>query len=325
MNSFENDAGAIRQAAADWLMRLQGPDADGEADWIAFDAWLSASPQHAAAYDEALEIWNELGGMAPAIQAATAPVAFKPRAQPTRRLIGWGVGIAAAAVLVAAVMPMMAGRTEIYETGRGQTRTVSLADGSVIHMNALSKISVRMTGRERQVAMNDAEAVFDVAKDAKRPFLIAAGDRTVRVVGTEFDVSHRGDALAVTVRRGVVQVRPDARSTDGMVSLTHGQRLDHAEGGASRVSSVNPEDAFAWRGGRLVYRQRPLSEVVAELNRHLAQDIRLADASAGRQTFSGVLVLDNEKAVIERLSLLTPVTVVRSDAGIVLRSNAPSH
>jgi len=110
----------------------------------------------------------------------------------------------------------------------------------------------------------------------------------------------------------------------GAVRLIHGQRLDHAAGGASRLSTVNPEEAFAWRTRRLVYRDRPLSEVVAELNRQFTQDIRLADAAAGRQRVSGVLVLDNEKAVIERLSLLTPVTVAVSDAGFVLRSNAPS-
>lgn len=319
----DHDESAVRQAAADWLMRLQDSSADDSADWIEFDAWLNASPRHAAAYDEALAVWNELGGMAEGLKAAAAPAVLTPRAG-MRRWFSIGIGAAAAAALIAAVMPLALNPTQTYETGRGQTRAIALADGSVIHMNAQSKITVRMTKGERQVAMNDAQATFDVAKDARRPFLITAGDRTVRVVGTEFDVSHRGPNLAVTVRRGVVEVRPDAKTSVGAVRLIHGQRLDHAAGGASRLSTVNPEEAFAWRTRRLVYRDRPLSEVVAELNRQFTQDIRLADAAAGRQRVSGVLVLDNEKAVIERLSLLTPVTVAVSDAGFVLRSNAPS-
>jgi transmembrane sensor len=325
MTSATHASSAIRQDAADWLMRLQDADSAGEADWIEFDAWLSASPAHAAAYDEALAVWSDLGAIAPDLKAAAAPVSLASRARPSRRLIGWGVAAAAAAVLAVAVMPMAINPTQTYETGRGQTRTVALSDGSTIHMNAGSKISVRMTGSERQVAMNDAQAVFDVAKDAKRPFLITVGDRTVRVVGTEFDVSHRGDALAVTVRRGIVEVRPDAASADGAVRLVHGQRLDHAIGGDSRVSAVNPDEAFAWRAGRLIYRDRPLAEVVAELNRQFDRDIRLADATTGRQRVSGVLVLDDEKAVIERLSLLAPVSVSTADAGFVLRSNAPSN
>jgi transmembrane sensor len=319
----DQEMSAIRQAAADWLIRLQADSADGgEGDWAAFDAWLNASPLHAAAYDDALSVWNEMGGMSEGLKAAAAPVTLVPR--PSRRWIGAGIGAAVAAALVAAVLPMTLNPTQTYQTGRGETRTVTLADGSVIHMNALSKISVHMTKGERQVAMNDAQATFDVAKNPNRPFLITAGDRTVRVVGTEFDVSHRGDALSVTVRRGIVEVRPHAATDNGAVRLVHGQRLEHAAGGDSQVSTVDPEDAFAWRSGRLVYRDRPLAEVVAELNRQFAQDIRLADAAAGRQRFSGVLVLDDEKAVIERLSLLTPVTAARSDAGFVLRSNAPS-
>jgi transmembrane sensor len=316
---------SIRQDAADWLMRLQDSDSAGEADWIAFDAWLSASPEHAAAYDEALAVWSDLGAMAPALKAAAAPTPLAARARPSRRLVGWGIGAAAAAALAFAVTPLAISPTKTYETGRGQTRTVALSDGSTIHMNAASKISVRMTGSARRVVMSDAQAVFDVAKDSRRPFLITVGDRTVRVVGTEFDVSQRGDALAVTVRRGVVEVRTDARSEAGAVRLVHGQRLEHDLGGGSRVSAVNPDDAFAWRAGRLVYRDRPLAEVVAELNRQFDRDIRLADATTGRQRVSGVLVLDDEKAVIERLSLLAPVSVSSADAGFVLRSNAPSN
>jgi transmembrane sensor len=319
----DHETSAIRAAAAEWLMRLQSDSAEGgEGDWAAFDAWLNASPRHAAAYDEALSVWTELGAMAEGLKAAAAPVTLVPRAN--RRWIGVGVVAAIAAALVAAVMPLVLNPTQTFETGRGQTRIVALADGSLIHMNAQSRISVRMTKGERHVAMNDAQATFDVAKDASRPFLISAGDRTVRVVGTEFDVSHRGDALSVTVRRGVVEVRTHAATANGAVRLVRGQQLQHAAGGDSRISAVNPDDAFAWRTGRLVYRDRPLAEVVAELNRQFVQDIRLADETAGRQRFSGVLVLDNEKAVIERLSLLTPVTAAKSDAGFVLRSNAPS-
>jgi len=325
MTSANTATSATRQAAADWLVRLQDVNGAGEADWIEFDAWLSASPEHAAAYDDVLAVWSDLGVMAPELKAAAAPVSLAGRARPNRRLIGWGVAAAAAAALAVAVVPSALNPARMYETGRGQTRTVGLSDGSTIHMNAGSKISVRMTGSVRQVAMNDAQAVFDVAKDPDRPFLITVGDRTVRVVGTEFDVSHRGNALAVTVRRGVVEVRPDAASETGAVRLAPGQRLEHAAGGDSRISTVNPDDAFAWRSGRLVYRDRPLVEVVAELNRQFNRDIRLADATTGRQRVSGVLVLDNEKAVIERLSLLAPVSVSAADAGFVLRSNAPSN
>jgi transmembrane sensor len=326
-----DDTDGIRQAAAQWLVRLR-EDAGGAEHWLEFDAWLEASPRHKAAYDEALEVWSELEQMAPALKARlehnAAPVRLVPRqvrpSGPTR----WALGAAVAAAAVAlAVMPFAGSilyPQQVFETARGEMRTVVLEDGSKVHMNAGSRLTVRMTRNDRQVAMNDAEAVFDVAKDAKRPFLITAGDRVVRVVGTEFDVAHRGSELAVTVRRGIVEVRPQGGG-DGAVRLLPGQRLDHAVGQATRISAVNPEEAFAWRAGRLVYRNQPLSVVVAELNRHFDQPVTLADPQTGTHSFSGVLVLDDEKAVVERLSLLAPLSVAPSGAGFVLRSKDASN
>ena len=328
---MQSETDKIRQAAVDWLMRLRN-DASGVQDWVDFDAWLEASPRHKAAYDDALAVWSELEQIAPAIKArldqASAPVRLIPRQARPSGLTRWGLGGAVAAAAAAlAVMPFAGSilyPQQAYATARGETRTVVLSDGTKVHMNSGSRLTVRMTRGERQVAMGDAEAVFDVTKDPKRPFVITVGDRVVRVVGTEFDVSRRGPDLAVTVRRGIVEVRPQGNS-DGAVRLLPGQRLDHASGQATRISAVDPEDAFAWRSGRLVYRGQPLTTVVAELNRHFAQPVSLADPQTGKQSFSGVLVLDDEKAVVERLSLLAPISVMPSGTGYVLRSKGASN
>jgi|GEM_PF-93974 len=320
-----------RQAAVDWLMRLRN-DASGDQDWVDFDAWLEASPRHKAAYDDTLAVWSEIDQIAPAIKSRLdqtgSPVQLIPRQASPNRMTRWGLGGALAAAAVALTVMPFAGSflysQQAYETARGETRTVVLSDGSKVHMNAGSRLTVRMTRGERQVTMSDAEAVFDVTKDPKRPFLITVGDRVVRVVGTEFDVSRRGGDLAVTVRRGIVEVRPHG-SSDDAVRLLPGQRLDHAAGQATRISAVDPEDAFAWRNDRLVYRGQPLSVVVAELNRHFAQPLSLADPQTGKQSFSGVLVLDDEKAVVERLSLLAPISVMPSGTGFAMRSLGASN
>ena len=323
--------GAIRTTAADWVARLRD-ETSGVEDWLAFDAWLEASPQHKAAYDDAMAVWADLERMAPQLrerlEQTSAPIRLSPRASRPHGVTQWALGGAVAAAAIAlAMMPFarsLLNPSQVYETGRGETRTVVLADGSKVHMNAASRLTVRMTRRERQVTMNDAEAVFDIAHDPSRPFAITALDRVVRVIGTEFDVSSRGEKLAVTVRRGIVEVLPQT-GADGAVRLIHGQRLDRAAGHAARISAVNPEDAFAWRSGRLVYRGQPLSVVVAELNRHFQQPVTLADPQTGRQPVSGVLVLDNEKAVVERLALMAPIAAVSSDTGYVLRLKGPSY
>uniref|UniRef100_UPI00286D4D9E FecR family protein n=1 Tax=Phenylobacterium sp. TaxID=1871053 RepID=UPI00286D4D9E len=200
---------ARRDAAAGWLVRLQSADLI-EAEAVAFDAWLTAHPGNAPAYDQVLSVTLELEAAAPRIaQALRAPPLH--RRPPARR--GWIVagGVAAAAAVAIAVLPFSALRpapTQTYVTVKGEHRTVRLADGSVLDLNAGSALSVTLARRERQVILLQGEAVFDVAPDKARPFLIAAGDRTVRVVGTRFDVRRRDGQLSVTVERGLVEVRP---------------------------------------------------------------------------------------------------------------------
>ena len=312
---------AVRNAAADWVVRLSRPTV-GEGDWLAFDAWLDASPVHQQAYDKAIGIWSMLEAAAPQLDSALGPVP-KPSSwsNPTRR---WQLaGGLAAAALAVAVVPWgdLTAPTTVYQTAKGERRVVTLDDGTRIDMNAGSRLSVRMGASARRVTMDDAEAVFDVAKNPRRPFLIDAGDRTVRVVGTQFDVRRRDGVQSVTVRRGVVEVTPNGGADGRTYRLTVGQRLDHTEGAReSTLRTATPDETMSWRTGRLIYRAEPLSNVVADLSRYSDKPLRLADARVGRLAFSGVLVTDDGAAAIRALTLLAPITSTETPEGILLRA-----
>ncbi|WP_372785694.1 FecR family protein [Phenylobacterium sp.] len=318
---------ARRAAAADWLVRLQAHDLD-EAEALAFDAWLAAHPANAAAYDATLSIALEFeasaAGIADALAAAPARRPSRPMSRTARR--GWLVagGLAAAATVAIAVMPFggFQTATQTYATAKGEHRSVKLADGSAIDLNAASSLSVRLGAQDRRVVMAEGEAVFDVAADKARPFLIAAGDRTVRVVGTRFDVRRRAGLLSVTVERGVVEVQPSEGAAGRTFRLHPGQRLDHLEGAASvQVSAADPQQVFSWKSGRLIYRDQPLGDVVADLNQQFARPIVIGDPTLAQIRVSGVLVLDDQAAVIRRLALLAPIKALPSGDGIVLRSD----
>jgi transmembrane sensor len=322
---------ARRAAAADWLVRLQAPDLDaGEA--LAFDAWLGEHPANPAAYDAVLAVTLEIEAAASGIaRAAEAAPVRRPGRRPGRRRSpasrrGWLVagGLAAAATVALAVMPFSAfePRTQTFATAKGEHRTVRLADGSTVDLNAGSRLGVTLARGERRVVLPEGEAVFDVAADKARPFLIAAGDRTVRVVGTRFDVRRRSGLLSVTVERGVVEVRPSAEAAGRAYRLRPGQRLDHLEGAPGvRVSAVDPAQVFSWKSGRLIYRDQPLGDVVADLNQQFPRPILLEDPALAQTRVSGVLVLDAQDAVIRRLALLAPIRALPSAQGIVLRSD----
>ncbi|MBW8812476.1 MAG: FecR domain-containing protein [Caulobacterales bacterium] len=324
---WRNDEDARREHAAAWVVRLEAGDLS-EAEAIAFDGWLCEAPQNATAFDAALEVSQAYARRAAPITRLLSERRLAPMRRGVDRRVVMGAGAMAAAAAAAVVIaPELRGPSpgELYATAKGVRRRVQLADGSTVDLNAGTRLTVRFDGDARHVSLDGGQAVFDVAHDAARPFLIAAGDRTIRVVGTQFDVRRRDGRLAVTVARGAVEVRPAEGARGKAYRLHPGQRLEHVEGAPDAlISAAEAEDVLAWRTGRLVYRGQPLGEVVADLNEQFPTPIRIEDPSLAAEPISGVLVLDNQAAVIRRLALLVPIRTVRSGAGVVLRRDAVS-
>jgi transmembrane sensor len=311
----------MAQACA-WLARLQRAEV-GEADGLEFDAWLAESPANREAYRAALAAWQAFDGRRQEVlddlAAEARPAARRPG--PSRRwLVGGGVAIAAGFAAVAALPPMLGPPTvQTYSTDKGQHQRITLVDGSVVDLNAETRLIVRFARRERHVELGDGQAIFDVAHDASRPFTIEASGRAVRVLGTQFDVRNRSGEVTVSVARGRVQVRPVASSKTGQAFvLSPGQRLAIGRTGVAEMSAVDPREALGWRFGRLVYRGEPLAKVVADLNREFVEQIEVTDPALARTPVTGVIVLDDHASVAKRLSLMLPIRSVPSDRGLLL-------
>ena len=316
-------------AAAHWFARLQDPSATGE-DWLAFEQWLGASVVHAEAYERLETLWVELdergGEIEAALDAPAELAAFRAR-RSGKAGISRRVWIAAGALMAASVVAGVVGVTtvsvapaETYATPAGRTRQVALADGTTVWLNAQSQMTVRLGRGRRNVEMAEGEAVFDVAHDPNRPFLIHAGAHEVRVVGTRFNLRQRPEAFALTVSRGIVEVRPSGVSGAAPTRLVAGQRLSQGRGASAEVRGVaDPEADAAWMHGQLVYSNAPLTAVAADLSRSLGTPVHVADAATGRIRFTGVLAIDDRKAVLHRLEAFAPVRAERGPSGVVLR------
>lgn len=310
------------QEAADWLTRLQRPEVE-ETDWLAFDAWLS-EPGAQEAYDAIQAVDEEIFQRGPAIRGELA----EPQRVAARRAfaVDWrwlgGLGVTAAAAVVAlTVAPwgeLLPQPDTLYATAKGESRVVQLTDGSRIDLNTDSHISVRLEKDARRVTVHDGQALFDVAHDSARPFLITAGDETVRVVGTRFDVRRRDGQLSVTVLRGLVEVSTDGEDTP--VRLRPGQMLEHVEGASGfSVRAVTAEDQVGWRSGRLIYRDQPLGRIVSDMNHYFDRPLRLEGENTANLRFSGVLIVDGQDAMVRRLTSLMPISATPTDDAIVLR------
>ncbi|MDE2486131.1 MAG: iron dicitrate transport regulator FecR, partial [Alphaproteobacteria bacterium] len=124
---------------------------------------------------------------------------------------------------------------------------------------------------------------------------------------------------------GIVAFR-SATGPTTPISLTVGEQLTHRDGQTDdRVARVDPNPAFGWTVEQLVYHDRPLSEVATDLSRRFGTRIRPADAATGRIRFTGVLVTDDEGAVLRRLEAFSGVTAERTTRGVVLRSHEPNR
>jgi len=316
----EESASAAEAAA--WFVRLSSADATAE-EWRAFQEWLRSSQANVDAYERLERLSVDLDVFANQISQALGP------AQPVRPARKRGRGPAAAWAALAGAGAMAAAATvafwpqmrpapgQVYQTPAGAIQQVALADGTRVRLNAASRMVVRLTANSRSVEMGDGEAAFDVAHDPERPFLIQVGDRQIRVVGTEFDLRHRDQALQLTVRRGVVEVSPHAGGP--AVRLGVGQQLTHRHGeSVSDVSRVDPEEAFGWTVGQLVYHDQPLSFVAADLGRRFGTTVK-ADADVAPQRFSGVIVADSEAHAFARLEAFAGVRAEPTPGGVLLR------
>lgn len=322
MTSIATRNEEVMAQASAWLARLQREEI-GEADGLEFDAWLAASPAHREGYREALAAWQAFEAGPDAVLDELAADARRParRHAPNRRwLVGGGMAIAAGLTAVAVLPSVLSAPTvQTYATAKGQHERITLADGTVVDLNAETRLTVRFARRERQVELGDGQAIFDVAHDTTRPFTVEASGRAVRVLGTQFDVRNRGGDVTVTVARGRVQVRPVAASETGQAFvLAPGQRLAIGRAGVAELSAVDAQEALGWRSGRLVYRGEPLADVIADLNRQFVEQIEVTDPALARLPVTGVIVLDDHAAVATRLSLMLPVRSVPSGQGLLL-------
>ena len=221
----------ISDEAADWFVEFStGEPSDQERR--VFDAWLRKSPEHVCAYLELFSIWED-ASLVDAGRAASADelVALcrdgsstvvslhaadasnpsgpaREAAQPVRRTRSAAAWTMAAALLMS--LSILFGwygfQRDTYTTDIGEQRIIALADGSTIELNARSRIRVQIRDAERRVDLLTGQALFRVAKDAHRPFIVASGDTQVRAVGTQFDVHKRRTGTTVTVVEGRVAV-----------------------------------------------------------------------------------------------------------------------
>lgn len=189
-----------------------------------------------------------------------------------------------------------------YHTNTGELREIQLADGSHILLNTNSAVSVSFKTSIRQITLHHGQARFTVAKDTQRPFEVLSDGLIVRALGTIFEVYNPDSSeISVTVQEHAVAARIQA-DEQHLANVQIGQRLRYRPGSIlQHPESVDLNQATAWQQHQLFINDRPLSELIAELDRYRVGRIFLADDKLKNLRVTGVFSLDKPADVLNSI------------------------
>jgi transmembrane sensor len=311
---------AIDAQAAAFVARLQA-DARG-ATPAAVQAWIAADPRHAVAFARAEAAWET----AERLRADPPPLASPadlgvPSWLTRRRALGGLLAASAAGAAVTAAW-RLSRDVQLYRTRVGERRVVVLADGSRVELNTASSIEVAMTRAQRNVRLVHGEALFEVAHDKARPFLVDAGAARFRAVGTAFNVRIRDSVVELTVTEGVVAVS----RTGEAAHPVEAKHIAAGGGALVRAGAVAPvvldgeivQQRTAWRDGVIELDGETLAQAIDEFNRYRAQPILLGDERLATIRVGGRFEVDEADKFLLALGSSFPIDTIRTADGSLM-------
>jgi transmembrane sensor len=367
----------IYSEASHWFVTCRSGQLD-DAMRRQLDRWLRQSPQHLSAYLELAAIWDEGPGLdagrrwdvetliaqAIADQSNVVPLTASANAEesghtaPRHSRTRWLAASIAAFVVALGVVTMVwvqRFREPTYVTQIGEQRSIALADGSIVELNSRTTVRVRYSEHERSLDLLEGQALFRVAKDASRPFVVTADSTRVRAVGTQFDVNRKREGTVVTVVEGRVSVltnlvdpRVDpiavemsmptiprsphegeehkagsAREPSPGILLAAGEQITVTDTATRQITRPDVARAIAWTQRQLVFDAATLTEVAEEFNRYNPRQLIVQDPDLYEFHISGVFASTDPEALLQFLRERAGVQVVETEAAIFLTKKQP--
>jgi transmembrane sensor len=321
----------IGAEASVWIARLHGPDRSRHMERECL-AWQALSVAHRIAFERCTDTWQDVGRVtlssyASATGTASGRAAAERRPWPRRR-VRRSFALALATLAMAGLVAVQPWRAiDTYSTGVGEQQMVLLRDGTRMSLNTATRVRVELSASQRTVNIDGGEVLFEVAKDARRPFVVRAAGSEVVAVGTVFSVrmlrdnGRVDDALAVTLIEGQVSFRTAAHgAADGAAPaqplllqpgdrVRFGEVVDASSNGVrratTRVDRPRIEQVMAWKRNEAVFDDVSLADAVAEMNRYSRIPILLVgDETLTRRRVSGLFRVGDNVAFARAVAAL---------------------
>jgi transmembrane sensor len=312
--------------AADWWMRLRAPDATDDTidQWL---AWTQQDARHLETFERVSELASRLGSL-DTVSRQSLINAFGRPAVPKRNWVPLAAAASLGAVMLAGSIYLGWMRfdanvtTQVYNSAIAQNRNITLPDGTQVALGAASAITTRFGKEQRRIDLKNGEAFFQVVHDTSRPFVVAAGDISVRDIGTAFDVRRTGERVTIAVTEGRVEIL-DTHLKPGEAPRTlevkAGQMVSYDPATSKMtIGSMPPEQATAWRNDRLEFIDEPLSVVIANVNRYSTQPLHIADDDLNKLSYTGSIRTDAIDSWLGALPQVFPLQVDKQRERVIL-------
>ncbi len=283
MENADTSANAVDVEAAAWVARLD-TERETERTRKDLEMWLGQDPRHRGAFLRAQAAWTGFDRLR--IFAGSSPESKRMHITRRQAIVAGGSAMATAAA-VAGIGFMLADGDRIA-TPIGEIRRVPLNDGSLVAVNTNSQLDVELKPDLRKLTLDKGEVWFQVAKDRKRPFVVAAGHVRVRAVGTAFSVRCRDDGADVLVTEGTVETWT-VQDAVHKAKVSAGSKVFVSDiAGPSRIVSAADQidRTLAWRNGEIALDGETLAAATAEFNRYNTRRLTI-DPSLGDKRLVG--------------------------------------
>ncbi|MFJ3044701.1 FecR family protein [Herbaspirillum chlorophenolicum] len=315
------NASRVEAEAADWIVRRDSGNWTQELE-NELHSWLEDATAHRIAYLRLERTWER----ADRLRSMKTPDAWSVarhvpfwRRTPVIRLAA-GLVLVLSGALMSASYWMDSGR---YRTVVGESRSMALADGSRVTLNTDTLLRAEVEKGQRTVWLDEGEAYFEVAHDARHPFVVVAGKNRVTVLGTRFSVRRSGDRLSVAVVDGRVRVSAQSAmhsQNEVVIGKSEMAIVDH---GAILQSTKTPseiERQLSWRQGKLVLDQMTLADAAEEFNRYNNKKLVITDDTVAKIRIGGSFNVDNVEGFARLLSQGFGLKVKNGDKQIEIGS-----
>ncbi len=292
----------IADEAARWVVLIDSELFDAAAA-ARFRRWIARSDAHRPAFQLASRAWGELDGLQKlkaypdivALLEAGAEAAPRQPAEatgPDRRALLIGAGVAGVGLCVVGYNLLRPASAEAFESGIGELRELTLADGTIARLNAATRLEARITADERCARVVHGEVLFTITARGDDTFIIltpgggveaASGDVLVKVLPDGARVSIFSQSARAW--RAALFSRGDRVSLGPLSEAEFGRDALHiAQADAPRL-----ERRTLWREGRLSFDNMPLAEAVEDVSRYTGVRFVFADDALAEMRIGGVV------------------------------------